>query len=507
MCVSIGVPCGYLSGIERGSTPSRQSGASGPAYRGGVSEVLVVGAGPVGLTTAIELARRGVRCRIVERRSGPHDGTRACTIWQRTLELFDLIGLPVAQLLARGTTFRQRVYDIFGAHRVVLDVSEPDSAHPEPLIVSQEQTESLLIAHLASLGVPVEWDVTFDGHADADWVVVAEGARSALRERLGIGWAVSGFPGTQLVQVDARCAPDLPGDPAAVRLFLGPSGSVGSLPLPDGRHRLFISRPGDGVGDPPVEEIRDWARAMTGSPVSLSDPRYNWRAKLYNGIADRYREGRYLLVGDAAHAVVPVNAQGMNTGIQDAVNLGWKLAAVVMDKAPESLVDSYEAERRPVAVGLLEQTRRSYWAGTDPAPDPDTMVELLARNGKRRTLIGMGYPSSPLSAGSPVGSIRPGDRAPYPPGSPVSAGLAAAMRAGGWAVLAFGPSSSASAAAATVAAGRARLMPLVFADGAAYGLRPDEEGLYLVRPDGHVGFAGRLSDMDAAAAYLAALLG
>jgi 2-polyprenyl-6-methoxyphenol hydroxylase-like FAD-dependent oxidoreductase len=441
----------------------------------------------------------------VERRSGPHDGTRACTIWQRTLELFDLMGLPVGQLRALGTTFRRRVYDIFGAHEVVLDVSEPDSAHSEPLIVSQEQTEALLISYLASLGVPVEWGVPFSGGIEADWVVIAEGARSASRERLGIGWAVSGFPGTQLVQVDARCSPDLPGDPTAVRLFLGPSGSVGSLPLPDGRHRLFISRPGDGAGDPSVEEIRDWARAMTGSSVSLSDPRYNWRAKLYNGIADRYREGRYLLVGDAAHAVIPVNAQGMNTGIQDAVNLGWKLAAVILDKAPESLVDSYEAERRPVAVGLLEQTRRSYWAGTDPAPDPDTMVELLARNGKRRTLIGMGYPSSPLSAGSPVGSIRPGDRAPYPPGSPVSAGLASAVRAGGWAVLAFGP--SAPTAAATVAAGRPWVLPLVFADGTAYGLRPDEEGLYLVRPDGHVGFAGRLSDVDAAVAYLTALLG
>jgi len=462
----------------------------------------------VGLTTAIELARRGVRCRIVERRPGPHDGTRACTIWQRTLELFDLMGLPVDRLRALGTTFRHRVYDIFGAHEVVLDVSEPDSAHPEPLIVSQEHTEAMLVSHLASLGVSVEWGVPCSGGVEADWVVVAEGARSASRERLGIGWAVSGFPGTQLVQVDARCAPDLPGDPAAVRLFLGPAGSVGSLPLPDGRHRLFISRPGSGVGDPSVEEIRDWARAMTGSPVSLSDPRYNWRAKLYNGIADRYREGRYLLVGDAAHAVIPVNAQGMNTGIQDAVNLGWKLAAVIADKAPESLVDSYEAERRPVAVGLLEQTRRSYWAGTDPAPDPDTMVQLLARNGKRRTLIGMGYPSSsPLSVGAQVGSIRPGDRAPYPPGNPVAAGLAQAMRAGGWAVFAFGPSPAASAAAATVAAGRARVLPLVFADGAAYGLRPDEDGLFLVRPDGHVGFAGRLSDVDGAGSYLTTLLG
>jgi 2-polyprenyl-6-methoxyphenol hydroxylase-like FAD-dependent oxidoreductase len=483
-------------------------------------EVLVVGAGPVGLTMAVELARRGVRCRIVERRPGPHDGTRACTIWQRTLELFDLIGLPVGRLRAAGVAFRQRVYDIFGAHRVVLDVAELDSAHPEPLIVSQEETEAMLIARLAELGVAVEWGVTgglaagvltLNGErVDADWVVVAEGSRSALRERLGIGWAVSGFPGTQLVQVDARCAPDLPGDPAAVRLFLGPSGSVGSLPLPGGRHRLFLSRPGSGSGDPPVDEIRDWARAMTGqSALALSDTRYNWRAKLYNGIADRYREGRFLLAGDAAHAVIPVNAQGMNTGIQDAVNLGWKLAAVVVDKAPEALLDSYEAERRPVAVGLLEQTRRSYWAGTEPVPDPAKTVELLARNGKRRTLIGIGYPASALSVGSPVGSVRPGDRAPYPPDSPVTDALAEAVRAGGWAVLAFG--EPAVAAAAEAGAGRARVTTFAFPDdapaAAAYGLRPGEDGLFLVRPDGHVGFAGRLADAGAAARYLATVLG
>jgi hypothetical protein len=138
------------------------------------------------------------------------------------------------------------------------------------------------------------------------------------------------------------------------------------------------------------------------------------------------------------------------------------------------------------------------------------MVELLARNGKRRTLIGIGYPSSPLSVGSSVvGSVRPGDRAPYPPGNPVTTGLAEAVRAGGWAVLAFGPGAAASAAEA--GAGRARVAALAFdgdapGAGAAYGLAPGGDGLFLVRPDGHVGFAGRFADAGAAARYLADVL-
>ncbi|MCW6010891.1 FAD-dependent monooxygenase, partial [Micromonospora sp. CPCC 205371] len=425
-------------------------------------DVLVVGAGPVGLACAVELARRGVACRIVDRRPEPRPGSRACTVWQRTLELFDTMGLPVAQYQRVGVSFRHRVYHVFGRETVELDVREPDSAYPLPLLIGQPETERLLTSVLAGHGVRVErgWAATAAHHpapdtasvtlagdggtreVHAQWVVLAQGSHANLRETLGFGWHTKRFPGTQLVQIDARCTPEL-GGPAAGHLWFGPLGTLGSLPLPDGRRRLFMST-GDPdpslVDAPTVDELRTLFRVASGEPaLELLDGRFNWRIRLHNSVADRLRSGRFLLAGDAARTVMPVSAQGMNTGIQDAVNLGWKLASVVRDKAPERLLDTYEAERMPVSHRLLAHTERSYWGGQHEPPDPDLVVAGIRRN--KRSQLDLAYPDSPLSGGRALGErvpdVRPDETRP---------GLFAALRRGGWVALAFADRSGPAAA-------------------------------------------------------------
>jgi 3-(3-hydroxy-phenyl)propionate hydroxylase len=264
-----------------------------PPQRPGVSqrrdipaevEVIVVGEGPAGLTVAIELARRGVSCAIVDRRDVPRPGTRGCTVWQRTLEIFDLMGLPVAGYQADGVTFENRVYHVLDLDPITVGMGQPGTRFPLPLLVGQQVTEAMLAGHLEGLGVTVARGVkassvaesgsgvrilltTADGAEQtirASWAVVAEGSHSTLRAELGIPWNSTRFPGA-LLQIDAFVDGQMPGSPADAHLFLNLGGTFGSLPLPDGRRRLFLSVPDRDPGvqdDPPVAEIEPLVRTF-----------------------------------------------------------------------------------------------------------------------------------------------------------------------------------------------------------------------------------------------------
>lgn len=207
----------------------------------------------------------------------------------------------------------------------------------------------------------------------AGWVISAEGSHSVLRDALGIPWRTTRFGGTQLVQVDAF-AHELPSDgPGEAHLYMTGDGFLGDLPLPDGRRRLFaaVADPDpENRLDPSVEEMEAYVRKLSGAPdIRLESPLHNWRVRLHNSVAAQFRKGRCFLVGDAARTVMPVTAQGMNTGIQDAFNLGWKLAAVIAG-APDQLLDTYNTERLPVAHDLLMRTERSFWGGVGTPPLP-----------------------------------------------------------------------------------------------------------------------------------------
>lgn len=172
------------------------------------------------------------------------------------------------------------------------------------------------------------------------------------------------------------------------------------------------------TGDPDVAEVLDAVRRVSGaSDLRFHDGRFNWRVRLYNAVAGRYRAGRCLLAGDSAHTVMPVTAQGMNTGVQDAFNLGWKLAAVVRGRASARLLDSYEAERRPIALALAERNERTYWGGVGPVPPFELLRSRLTGAGEAgtgHTGLPLAYPDSPLSAGTAPAAGGPGPGARVP---------------------------------------------------------------------------------------------
>jgi 2-polyprenyl-6-methoxyphenol hydroxylase-like FAD-dependent oxidoreductase len=493
--------------------------------------VLVAGGGPVGLTVAIELARRGVPCRVLDSRLMPRPGTRGCTVWQGTLELLDQIGVPIRELVEQGVHSPRRTYHIAGCEPVVVQMFEPDSRHPLPLLVGQDVTERFLARRLESLGVRIERgsrvvassrngcgatvEVSAVGGSTricADWVVVAQGSHSPLREQAGIDWSVRHLEGTELLQVDARLCGELHADPESSHLFLGPAGSLGSLPLPDGWRRLFAGVPAHGVegrGEPALEEVEAAIRAVSGLPtVTLGDGRHAWRVRLYNGIASTFRAGRCILVGDSARTVVPVTAQGMNTGLADAVNLGWKLAAVVSGRARASLIDTYTSERRGVALSVLHRAYRSYWGGVGRMPPVEEVLASIQAQRSVRTGMRVRYDEGPLTRELLQGAgARAGERVPDAPlGSRLR--LHDLLRHGGWTLLVFAESGSPAARAAERAASRYGVVTRTVSgkptnDAAAVW---DEWGyaraactggvsaLCLVRPDGHIGLRAPLAE-------------
>lgn len=503
-------------------------------------DVLIAGAGPSGLTLAIELGRRGVSTQIIDRHPGARSGSRGCTIWHRSLEVFQLMGLPVKDFLESGCRLSTRYYHFAGADPLRSSLLEPASPFPQPVVISQSDTEAFLRAGAEAVGVPVRWQrtavaaeptadrvrVRLDGPSGAEsvtarWLVLAQGSRAVLRDPLGFSWRTTDFEGSELIQVDARLAGTLPDAMDESHLFFTEEGTLGCLPLPDGRHRLFCAvRSGSATADPEVPELTHWIRRLSGhGDLQLSDPRFAWRVKLYNAIADTFRRGRVLLLGDSAHTVVPVSAQGMNTGIQDAFNLGWKLAAAVQS-GDEELIDSYHDERYPVAEALLQRTTASYWGGVGAAPTYAGMLAGIGRTAQARSQLAPSYRSGMLAGPAVPAADVPavGDRLD-------DAELVDAIGrrrrvfdliGSAWVALQFPAPGHAHPAAPPAARWRAQplvthtvLPPGHVATGAEladaglarirYGLAQAESAVLLVRPDGHLaGRAETLADLFAA---------
>ncbi|MET0403759.1 MAG: FAD-dependent monooxygenase [Cystobacter sp.] len=350
-------------------------------------DALVVGAGPTGLTMASELARYGLSCRLVEQLEAPSPLSRALAVQARTLEIFEHLGIA-ERAVARGR--RPEAINVVGQGGVRTRVPLGrfdwlETRYPYPLLLPQDATEALLTGLLESWGGRLEWGVALedfqqDGegvlatlkHAEgrseqvrARWLIGCDGARSRTRKLLGLP-----FEGT--TYEDACMLADVRVDWSlgAGEMCIMPSahGMTIAMPLPgDHRYRIFAIMPRDEASDraadtAPVslEEFQTVMDRMVPVPIRVSEPTWMSRYRLHSRGVSRYRQGRAFLAGDAAHIHSPIGGQGMNTGIQDAFNLAWKLALVTRGRASDALLDTYEAERHRVGRHLLEGTDRAF---------------------------------------------------------------------------------------------------------------------------------------------------
>ncbi|MEU4932462.1 FAD-dependent monooxygenase [Streptomyces yokosukanensis] len=338
------------------------------------TEVIVAGAGPTGLMLAHELALAGIPAVVLEKERTPNPQSRAGQLQPRTAEVLDLRGLldPLIEDMPSGNQSGGH----FAGLPVELDCRPWRTRHPYPVAVPQARLEAFLEQRLAGLGVPVlrghevtvveqDRDGVSVGDVRGSYLVACDGGHSTVRRLLGVP-----FPGragrTTSVAADITLASrseDVPAAAGHVSRYTRSAGGYFTVLAPLGAdlYRLIFGKlTGDGPDRKvPVaaEEIREALQAVYGPETELGELRAASRFSDAVRQVDRYREGRVLFAGDAAHIHMPIGGQGVNLGIQDAVNLGWKLAATVRGWAPAGLLDSYHTERHPVATQVLQHTR------------------------------------------------------------------------------------------------------------------------------------------------------
>ncbi len=343
--------------------------------------IVIVGAGPVGLWLAAELRLGGAEVTVLEARQERDPHSKALTIHPRTLELLACRGLA-DRFLAEGRPIPD---GHFGGLDQRMDFAPLDTPFPFTLALPQARTEELLEEHVKQsvrrgrrvTGLTEEPDrvrVHLDGPPytiEADYVVGCDGARSTVREAAQIA-----FPGTDSTAWGWLGDVVLDQPPPGVINLSSTAGGLMVVPLPDGLHRIVGGDP----GDPPstFEEFRAKVVAIAGGDYGMRDPR--WLSRFGNATrqAEHYRKGRVLLAGDAAHIHFPTGGVGLNVGVQDAMNLGWKLAAVATGRAPDALLDTYHDERHPVGAALLTGTQAQTALMTTFTPEGQALRAVLS---------------------------------------------------------------------------------------------------------------------------------
>jgi 2-polyprenyl-6-methoxyphenol hydroxylase-like FAD-dependent oxidoreductase len=393
--------------------------------------VLIVGAGPTGLTLACDLARRGVNLRIIDKSPVHFAGSRGKGLQPRTLELLDDLGL-IDEILANGRFHLPfRGYD--GA-TILGDKDIHEGRHPTPavpyassLIIPQFRVEEILRKRLAGWGIEVELatelidtaqdDATVTAtllrddlqhQVTAQYVVAADGGRSFLRKHLNVGFEGETWKDERMLVGDVRV--DVLDRDHWHSWPKHKDGWVALCPLPSTRSFQFQAQiPPDEPDEPSLARFQQIIDERTGMPaIRLYDATWLSLYRANVRMVDRYRVGRIFLAGDAAHVHSPAGGQGMNTGMQDAYNFGWKLSAV-LSGAPASLLDTYEEERLPIAAWLLGATtklhRQILQSNADLLRD-DQFLQLK-----------LNYRGASLSQGEPTlsSTLQPGDRAPDAP--------------------------------------------------------------------------------------------
>jgi 2-polyprenyl-6-methoxyphenol hydroxylase-like FAD-dependent oxidoreductase len=410
--------------------------------------VLIVGAGPTGLTAALELSRLGVSVRIIDRQSAPSTTSRAIGVQARTLELLQLRGLSEELVRLGNPGLAGSVYG--GGKRVFrLDFTQVDSRYHYLLFVSQADTEQVLREAIEKRGVVVEWSVELIGlsqdmlshdaspvkvvlrHADgrleqaqASYLISAEGAHSMVRTTLDLQ-----FEGKTRDEQYALGDLHMDGDLAETdfHIFSSEHGFMGLFPMGDRRFRLIASNPISKPNKktvPALEELQAIYDQRSHIPARFRDMSWSSWFRINSRMVSRLKVGRLLLGGDSAHIHSPAGAQGMNTGIQDMINLSWKLALVLKGQAPASLLDTYEQDRLPVMRNVLTKTEgltgiigsenpilRDLFNHLGPWIGGAHFIQEIST--ARMSQIALGYRDSPLSANhAHGGELHAGDRVP-----------------------------------------------------------------------------------------------
>jgi 2-polyprenyl-6-methoxyphenol hydroxylase-like FAD-dependent oxidoreductase len=476
--------------------------------------VLIVGAGPVGLTLACELTRYRVPVRIVDKAAQRTDKSKAIVIWSRTLELLDRGDQASAPFVEAG--FKVDGVNIVGANGVVVGHVRMDSVaspYPYALMLPQSDTERLLEERLQRLGVSVERSTEAtaltigtdgaeatlrraDGRQEsvhADWLAGCDGAHSIVRHTLAVPFSGETM-GSDWILADVHMK-GYPFPDNEVAVYWAREGVLPIFPISPGRYRVIANIPPSGEDhprDPTLEEIQTIVERRGPKGASLFDPIWLSGFRINSRKVASYRSGRVFLSGDAAHVHSPAGGEGMNTGMQDAFNLAWKLALAINGTCGEALLDTYSPERSGVGDEVLKNTERLTAIGTLHNPIAEELRNIVGRVAfglapvqhafaDQMSQVAVGYPESPMN-GRGHGSFHPapGHRmAPINGRPPFGAG--AEPR--------FTLLASSSPAVTDLLASYPKLLNGVLVTP------PAADGVWLIRPDGYVAATAPTADL------------
>lgn len=506
-------------------------------------DVLIVGAGPTGLMLANQLARRGVRHLLIDRHAGAARETRALGVQARTLEIYQKLGI-IARALELGKPGHGAnlwANGVLKGHVPLGDAGREITPYPYILILGQDDNERIMGERLKTLGGAVQWNtelVALEQRADhvaatlkqpdgttrtitAAWVAGCDGAHSAVRELNRIA-----FPGAPYEHVFFVADVEMTGTmvPDEVNVYLWKSGFHLFFPMRGENHwRIVGIVPPELRGNDTLtfEAVVPSIRGEAGSALAFKSCSWFSTYRIHHRAAAEFRKGRCFVLGDAAHIHSPVGAQGMNTGLQDAYNLAWKLALVVQGTADAALIDSYAAERMPVAQALLRSTDEGFKFAVSDSPFAGLMrtqvvarlagfamkfrsVQLRAFRAVSQT--GIQYRKSPLSDGTlPDDAPQAGDRFPWlqlmlRSGAPVE-DLFATLDDLHFHLFAFGQPRSVD----VPDFGGLLAMHVVpddaANDAALARAKIPQPSFYLVRPDGYIGLCGATLDSESVESY------
>jgi len=502
-------------------------------------DVFIVGAGPTGLMLANQLGRRGIRATIIDRHSGPAQQTRAMAVQARTLEIYSKLGIAerALELGRRGNGANMWARGRRIARIPLEEMGKDRSPFPYVLMLGQDDNERIMGEHLRHWGIAVQWNTELvalqqePGHVrltlkDSDgstrtisaaYVAGCDGARSAVRELNGIDFPGAPYEHVFFVadtQATGRMVPD------ELNVYLWRDGFHLYFPMhgPD-RWRVIGILPHrlQEKSDLTFDDLVPSLRRETGTELSFKSCSWFSTYRIHHRRTERFRERRCFLLGDAAHVHSPMGGQGMNTGLQDAYNLAWKLALVVSQRADPALLDTYEAERLPVADRLLSTTDRAFrllvsdtWLAGIFRTRILANIAALAMSRERvrkaafQTIsqIGIRYRKSPLSqtlAGVAEDAPRGGDRFPWLKlkfqGSGSKEDLFQRLDDTRFNLIAIGQPAPSAESLGLGDLLRVHVVPFdVENQGPLAALSISAPAYYLLRPDGHVGLAGRQLD-------------